>query len=288
VTATVSSDFATHLAGRSHSRCRMLRLDLKDGTILGFTDHDKSLDFDLSDGDGAVTYRADLGMKISNISLSCGLDSGNCEITAPISDVITLDGILGGRFSYAEARIFEVIWNSLSAGPRKFMLGNTTEWRIEGGKAIAEIRDLFDKYNQTVGRIIENQCDADFGDTRCGATPVTVVGTVTAAPDAFHMTVSFAGSFANDYFNKGTVIGLTGSNASAVMEIDDWTSAGVITLFAPLAEVPAIGDTFTVKQGCGKTRADCMVRGAILNFRGYPEVPGSDQVLRMPTPGAGG
>ena len=101
------------------------------------------------------------------------------------------------------------------------------------------------------------------------------------------MTVSFAGAYANDYFNKGTVIGLTGANADVVCEIEDWTSAGVITLFAPLPEIPTIGDTFTVRRGCGKSRADCMARNNIVNFRGCPEVPGSDQVLRMPIPGQG-
>jgi uncharacterized phage protein (TIGR02218 family) len=286
VSRTLTAAMTNHLAGHSHTRCKMLLLDPVIGSSFGVTDHDKDIDYDI--GDGVVTYGAGTGILASDVSTSCGLDADNYEVTGPIADVITLDGILGGIYNRARARLFEVNWKDLTAGAIEILAGTVTEARIEGGKFVMEIRSDMDFYNQTVGRIIENQCDADFGDTRCGATPVTVVGTVTAAPDAFHMTVSFAGSFANDYFNKGTVIGLTGSNASAVMEIDDWTSAGVITLFAPLAEVPAIGDTFTVKQGCGKTRADCMVRGAILNFRGYPEVPGSDQVLRMPTPGAGG
>ena len=39
-------------------------------------------------------------------------------------------------------------------------------------------------------------------------------------------------------------------------------------------------------QGCGKTRADCMGFANIVNFRGFPDVPGTDQVLRYPNPGA--
>jgi hypothetical protein len=57
MTATLTTDFQDHLKRRSQQRCRMLRLDLFDGTILGFTDHDKVLDFDLGDGAGSISYR---------------------------------------------------------------------------------------------------------------------------------------------------------------------------------------------------------------------------------------
>jgi hypothetical protein len=97
--------------------------------------------------------------------------------------------------------------------------------------------------------------------------------------------VSFAGTYADDFFNLGTVEALTGALAGTwPVEIFDWSAAGAIVLFAPLADVPAIGDTFTIKRGCGKTRADCMARDNIDFFRGFPEVPGSDQVLKIAVP----
>jgi hypothetical protein len=100
-------------------------------------------------------------------------------------------------------------------------------------------------------------------------------------------TVSFTGTYADDFFNKGVVIGLTGANEGTTVEIYDWTAAGAIVLFAPLADAPEIGDTFTVRDGCGKSRADCMAHDAIEWFRGFPEVPGSDQVLKPAIPGQG-
>ena len=68
------------------------------------------------------------------------------------------------------------------------------------------------------------------------------------------------------------------------VEINDWSSAGGVALWTSLPEPPAVGDTLTLTQGCGKTRADCMAFGNIVNFRGFPDVPGSDQVLRYPNP----
>lgn len=275
----------SHLAGRSHTRCNMLLLDLVDGASIGITDHDKPIDYDI--GDGVVTYDAGTGILTSNVALSCGLDADNYEVSGPIGDTVTLDAILGGRFNRARARLFEVNWKDLTAGAIKLLAGTVSEARIEGGKFVIEIRSDVDFYNQTVGRVITNQCDADFADgIRCFATATTVVGTVTAVTDAMRFTVSYSGSYADDFYNKGTVEALTGNLAgTAPIEIEDWTVGGAITLFTPLVEAPAIGDTFTVRNGCGKSRADCMAHNAIEWFRGYPEVPGR-KALMPAVPGA--
>jgi uncharacterized phage protein (TIGR02218 family) len=286
-----------HLAGRSHTRCKMLLLDLNDGTTIGITDHDKPLPYDI--GDGAVTYEAGTGILTSNVSLSCGLDADNYEVTGPIGDTVSLDGILGGRFNRARARLFEVNWKDLTAGAIKIMAGNVSEARVEGGKFVFEIRSDTDRYNQVVGKVITNQCDADFGDARCGATPTTFDEAVTAVTDAMRFTVTNAGAQTDDFYNMGTVIGLTGANTGTTMEILDWEDngdgTGTLILFAPLVEAPAVGDTFTLKNGCSKLRKSddatmptCLTYNNVINFRGYPEVPGSDQVLRMPIPGGSG
>jgi uncharacterized phage protein (TIGR02218 family) len=276
MTATVSTALANHLKGRSHNLCWLLRLDLKDGTVLGFTDHDAVIEFD--DGDGEVSYRPDHGMQISNIETGAGLDAGNFEITFPIMESplpVTREAVIGGRFNRAETRLMRVAWSDLSAGARKFMLGNTGEWRVEGGQAVAESRDQRDRLNQTVGRILQNQCDADYADqVRCFATPTEITGTVTAVTSASQFTVSFTGTYANGFFDRGTVIGLTGGNATLKAPIWKWTAAGAIEMFKPLVEAPEVGDTFTVRDGCARTRDACKAHGQILNFRGFPEVPG--------------
>jgi uncharacterized phage protein (TIGR02218 family) len=262
----------------------MLLLTLRDGTVIGITDHDKDLTYDIGGGD--LTYDSGTGILSSDISLSCGLDADNFEVTGPIADTVTLEGILGGRFNRAQVKLFQVNWKNLTAGAIKLLSGNVTEARVEGGRFIFEVRSDKDRYNQTVGRTITNNCDADFADgVRCFATATEVVGTVTAVTDAMRFTVSFTGSYANDFFNKGTVIGLTGDNTGTTVEIEDWTAAGAIILFTPLADAPAIGDTFTVRNGCGKSRADCMAFNAIQWFRGYPEVPGR-KALMPAVPGA--
>lgn len=293
---TLTAGMAGHLATHSHTRCDMLLLELRDGTSIGITGHDKDLLFDVN-GDGAVTYRARTGILMSDIALQTGLDADNYEVTGPVTETgdFTQERIVGGRFNRARAYLFQVNWRSLASGAIKILAGNVSEARIEGGRFIFEVRSDCDRFNQTVGRLIVNNCDADFGDARCGETPESITGTVSAVTSAMVFTVTFAGAYADDYFNLGTCEFVTGELAGTDrIEIFDWTSGGVVTLFSPLAEPPAIGDTCTIKTGCSKARrhSDPTVRTCefydnVINFRGFPEIPGTDQVIKPAIPGQG-
>lgn len=286
MTRTLGGALTAHIATRSHTLCYMLLLDLRDGTSIGVTSHDEDIDFDI--GDGVVTYLAGTGIFPSDIVLSAGLDTDNCEVTGPIDAIVTREMILGGRFDRARARLFRVNWKSLGSGAIKELAGNVSQARLEGGRFVAEIRSDMDRLNQIVGKLIVNNCDADYGDARCGDTPTEVVGTVTAVTDAMRFSVSYSGSYANNFFNLGTVTPLTGANAGGLeVEIFDWSVAGATELFTSLASDPVIGDTFTIRDGCAKSRAACMAHDNIINFRGFPEVPGSDQILRPTIPGQG-
>lgn len=285
-----------HLATRAHTRATMLLLELRDGTSIGITDHDKDISFDVN-GDGSVTYAAGTGILASDVSLQAGLDADNYEITGPLKAIgdFTLERVVGGRFNRARAYLFQVNWRNLAAGSIKLLAGNITEARVEGGKFIFEVRSDCDRFNQTVGRLITNNCDADFGDARCGITPESITGTVSAVSGPGLFTVTFAGAYADDYFNLGTCQFLTGSLAGTDrIEIFDWASAGVVTLFIPLVESPAIGDTCTIQVGCSKARMSddptvrtCKFYDNVINFRGFPEVPGSDAIFKPTIPGQG-
>jgi uncharacterized phage protein (TIGR02218 family) len=274
----------------------MLLLVLRDGTSIGITDHDKDIVYDLN-SDGNVTYQSGTGVVASDVALQVGLDADNYEVSGPLKDDgdFTQERIVGGRFNRARAYLFQVNWKDTSQGAIKLLSGNVTEARIEAGKFIFEVRSDCDRFNQVVGRLLNNMCDADFGDARCGITPESITGTVSAATSAMEFTVTFAGTYANDYFNLGTCEFLTGELAGTDrIEIFDWTSGGAVTLFAPLAEVPAIGDTCTIKTGCSKARRSsdptvrtCEFYDNVLNFRGFPEIPGTDQVIKPAIPGQG-
>lgn len=285
---TLTADMTAHLATAAHTRCLMARLDLADGTTLAITDHDQDLSFDL--GDGSVTYSASTGIIPSDIALSLGFTADDIEIAGPITEtgLTTRTAIIGGRFDDAIVRVFQVNWSDLTDGAIGLLKGYIVLGQVMGGKFKLTAHSEITRFGQEVGRTITGYCDADFGDARCGFTPGTLAATVSAVTDERVFAVTFAGTYANDYWNRGMATFLTGALAGTrPIEIYDFTGGtgtGAVALWTGLADAPTIGDTLTLTQGCDKTRAACLVYDNVINFRGFPDVPGSDQVLRYPNP----
>jgi uncharacterized phage protein (TIGR02218 family) len=281
---TVTAAFATHLATRSHTRCNMLLLDLRDGTSIGVTDHDKDLDFDI--GDGVVTYLAGTGLSISDIVQPTGLDASNYEVSGPIGDTVTLEALMGGRFNRAVSRLFQVNWQSLGDGALRVMQGSVCKAEPNGGEFVFEIRDVRDGFNQVVGTVITPYCQGTHATCCVQIAPETAT-TITGASSA--LTFTIAATLDPDDHRDGRLWFTTGALAGTEPREIYAISGNTVTLFAPLADVPAIGDELTVKEGCDRTRATCLARfDNVIEFRGgYPETSGSDQILRMPIPGQG-
>lgn len=289
---TVGTALATHLATDTHNLCAMLRIDMKDGTQLAFTDHDRPLIFDT--GDGALTYLPDTGILPSDLSLSAGFDADDMEVSGPIGDVVTRTAVIGGRYDDATVYYFFVNWSDLTQGAVKLVKGYIALATVEGGTFKFTVHSEISKFARSVGRVITGFCENDYGVGHCDRTRVDLAATVSAVTDARAFTVTFSGSYINDFFNKGTVYFLTGALAGCrPVEIFDWSAGGAIVLWTDLAEAPQVGDTLEVRQGCydpatgaSKTRPACMALGGdAVPFRGFPDVPGSDQVLRYPNPG---
>ena len=58
-------------------------------------------------------------------------------------------------------------------------------------------------------------------------------------------------------------------------------TGGMLELWEPCALPIRTGDGFTVTAGCDRTAATCAGRfGNIVNFRGFPHMPGNDLLLR--------
>jgi uncharacterized phage protein (TIGR02218 family) len=281
---TLTAGMAGHLSGTAHKRCNMLLLDLRDGTSIGITDHNKNIDFDI--GDGVVTYDAGTGVLPSDISLAAGMDADNCEVRGPIGDVVTLQALLGGRFNRARVRLFQVSWANLGAGAVKIMAGDVSNAGPQGGEFVFEIRSDFDRFNQVVGSTITPYCQGTHATCCVQIAPETTT-TITSAASA--LTFNIADTLDPDDHRDGRLWFTTGALAGTEPREIYAISGNTITLLAPLADVPGAGDALTVKEGCDRTRATCLARfNNVIEFRGgYPETSGSDQILRMPIPGQG-
>ena len=280
---TLSAALASHLGTRSHSRCNMLLLELRDGTTHGFTDHDKDIAFSLPEKPGTVTYSARAGLRFSDISLPSGLDVGNCEVTGPIGEVFTLAGVLGGRWNRATAWVFQVNWKAPTASI-DLMKGKLSELRPAGGEFTVEIRDDRDALNQVVCSVITPYCKGEHAACCVQIAPSTAT-TITSVESALQFNIAAALNAANHLYGK---VQFTTGALAGTLPVEIFSISGsTVKLFEPLVAAPGIGDALTVKEGCDRTRATCKARfNNVLEFRGYPEVPGSDQVLRSAIEGA--
>lgn len=262
----------------------MLRLDLIDGTSIGFTDHDRDLTFDL--GDGALLFQAGEGILPSDVSLSIGFDADNFDVHGPTGDVVTPEALLGGRFDSARARFFQVNWAALGDGPIPIMKGYIAERRLDGSEFVFTIRSEVARLNQIIGRKLSPYCPGDHDECCINIAPETAT-TVTAVGSKLEFDIA-ASIDAADHV-QGRVEFVTGPLAGTKPIEIFAVSGSTITLFRDMVGLPEIGDDVIVKEGADLTRATCRDRfDNVLWFRGFPDVPGTDQILKFPIPGNAG
>jgi uncharacterized phage protein (TIGR02218 family) len=200
---TVPTSIASQLSEGKARLSRCVKIALRDGTELHFSDHDEDLEIDLGDGSYAATYTGDSGITSGDLDLSIGFDSSNIEIEFPISAEITRAAVLGRRFNQATVWIFDVDWAAEIPTPMALMKGWIAESTVKGYRAIFEVRSMQDKFNQVIGRILSPKCSATFGDADCGKEKIDVAAVVTAVYNSMEFDIDLAGTLSDGYFKFG-------------------------------------------------------------------------------------
>ena len=101
----VPATLQAHLETGLTTVCRAWAIERKDGTVMGFTDHDRALSFE------GITFKADTGMSAASLVQASGLSVDNTEAVGALSDIsISETDILAGRFDGAGVRSWLVNW----------------------------------------------------------------------------------------------------------------------------------------------------------------------------------
>ena len=258
------------------------RISRTDGVALGFTDHDRALSFD------GTAFEPESGFAASEIRAGSDLAVDAQDATGVLtSDRITETDILDGRWDNAAVELWRVNWADTS---QRVLLRRGAVGQIRRARMafVAEVRSLAHVLGQTVGRTFQAGCDAALGDVRCGIdleNPIyKSTGIVTdLLRDRAFMASSLAG-FDAGWFTSGTLTWTSGANAGRVTEVLahglDGSIATLTLLEAPVRAI-AEGDGFVARSGCDKRIATCSAKFAnVANFRGFPNIPGQDAVLR--------
>jgi uncharacterized phage protein (TIGR02218 family) len=252
-------------------------VERRDGAVFGFTDHDRDLLVD------DLTYESATGLLAGAIekSVRLSIDTASAE-GALSSDALDAEDLAAGLWDGARVDIWRVDWSEPALRVHLFA-GKLGEVRRGEGAFAAELRGLQAAYNTPVGRVFSRFCDADVGDARCGVdledSAFRGAGVVIEALGPGVFTASGLDAFETGWFTRG-VLTWEGGAASEVVahRVEDGV---ILELAAPLAVES--GAAFVVTAGCDKRHATCAAKFAnIINFRGFPHMPGNDAVQSGP------
>jgi len=263
------------------------RISRADGVTLGFTDHDRMLTFD------GTAFEPESGFAASEVRSGSDLsvDAQDAEGVLT-SDRITETDIIDGRWDNAGVDLWRVNWADTS---QRVLIRHGAVGQIRRGRMafVAEVRSLAHVLGQTVGRTFQSSCDAALGDARCGvnleAPAFKGSGAVLSLVRDRGFVATGLGTFALGWFAAGTVEWTSGANAgrrAEVMMHEVVASVVTITLLEMPVRAIAVADGFVIRAGCDKRLETCRDRFAnALNFRGFPNIPGQDAVLRYAASG---
>jgi len=250
---------------------------------MGFTDHDRDLVF------AAVTYRAASGLSSTQIEASVGLAVGSGEIVGALqSDGLDERDLANGLYDGAAVEIWLVDWSDVG---NRLLVDATMIGEVARSEFAfrAELRSLAHLFDETRGDSFQRGCSADLGDSRCkvalGGSAFHTTGVVLALAQGA-IVASLASAFEDEFFTGGALTFASGANAGARVTIKSHRRSGEnvsLALWAPLAGAGASGDSLALVAGCDKSAATCEGKFAnIVNYRGFPHMPGNDVVISYP------
>lgn len=274
----ISPELRAHYAQGSTTIARCWRFERTDGAVVAVTTCARDL---LYLGE---VYHSKEGVNPTAISQQVGAVVANSEVTGTLSsDLATEAEFLAGLWDGCKYAIFEVNYRDLSMGRLMLASGTLGDLKVGRSSFNAEMRGLAQALQQTNGKVVTKNCTAQFGDARCKVdlAPITVAGAVTSVTNR-RLIIDTSRAESADYFGAGLFRVTSGAMNGEEMEIDTF-AAGEFSLVLPLSQNPEIGMTYEAVPGCRKRLTeDCKDKWVnVLNFRGFPNIPGADKVLGM-------
>ena len=278
----IDPGFAADLSSGATTHCTCWTLRRGDGVVLGFTDHDGMISLDgvphqplLEGGEAAEK----LGAQVSTSEV-VGVLSG---------EAITEADILLGGYDGAVVETWRVDWRM----PDKRLLlrrASIGEITREDGVFRAELRSGQQALNRITGRLYQALCDVELGEPRCGVDLMDPAFRaeldVLASEDRYRLRVGGLEGYTEGWFALGLALWTSGQRQGLRDRLVSQARVGtsdVLGFEAPVGDWIQPGDTLTVTAGCDRRLATCRQKfDNVVNFRGFPHVPGNDFVLRYP------
>jgi len=277
------------------TKCNLLKITARDGTVLGLTSLDRSVTY--NDGAGDVVYNSPIGIDTFAMESSADLSVDNTEVEILLadSDEFSDEQINAGVLDYGKYIVYRINWADVSQGREILDFGTIGIVKnVNGLAGVIELRSTFQQLKQTYGNLYSITCRAEFGSGGGGACvgfgecgfdaeslwqnhSVASVGAETDRIFTADTTPAVSGPNGALSFAPGLVRWLTGDNAGLTSEIESTSGAEITLRFGTPYAIQA-SDTFKTRPDCDKTWETCRDDYANqLNFRGEPKIPLADE-----------
>lgn len=282
-------DFLAHLASGTTTLARAWQVRRRDKVTLGFTDHDEDIVLN------GMVFKAATGMAAKALQQTTGLAVDNTEAIGALSDAGIDEGdVMAGRYDGAEVTIWLLNWADPAQNIIEFS-GTFGEVTRAGGAFTVDLRGLTEALNTPQGRVYQRGCDAVLGDSACkvdlSAPEFRTDMVVQLVAGSGEITLYGASDHPEEWFQLGRFAVVTGAAAGLVgmVKQDRRIGGGArrVALWQALPAALAMGDIVTLEAGCDRASDTCRIKfNNLLNFQGFPHIPGEDWQISYPNEGA--
>jgi uncharacterized phage protein (TIGR02218 family) len=258
---------------------------------IGATSHTR----DLSLPGHVITFKTNGGVEPSAVDTEAGQQSAGLDLESIFTLDITEEDVAAGKWNHAHFEVYTVNYSAPAMGQLIDFSGRLRKISSEGPRFKAEANPLTQVYGDVLlGKVFthrcpvrrladkhhENLCKLDPADTAFDGHPMTVTGTVTVGGSNSQFTDSSRAE-SSGHFEHGVVKFTSGALNEVAVEIKSFSS-GVFVLQLPVSELIDDGVTYEAVRGCNRTPEDCSTKfGNIINYRGFPKVPGIENLARI-------
>ncbi len=270
----ISSALKSHLRGQVTTTANCWLVTLKDGSKLGFTDHNNNISYK------GVEYRCGESISMSSVESCNSLSADNFEIDFVLNpSFISQEDLLEGRYYKAYIEYFVINYMDHTQGSLLIKAGYVHELRLFSNKFSLEVMGIGYELNKQTQSIYSGSCRAKFKDKKCGARDIDYVisGEITNILNNDVVEIDSSISFPNIYRNSEIQF-LSDSKSKMVGLVTEVIGSRVI-LQKNSDIILKKGLRFLLYPQCDKEFFTCCnIYHNSLNFRGEPHVPGVDEV----------
>lgn len=201
-----------YLSDSSATLNAFLKLTAKDGTVLGFTNWTRPVEFE------GLVYSAVDGTTPTALQSNSGLAVDNLDVETYRSPTgINGPDLLRGKWDFADVRLFLLNPNDVAAGPLKLRRGHIGKVSLGRQKLTTEVRGLMEAFTKQTLDMYQPACRIDVGNDECGVKmdpPVWAAGILEVNITAFDYKKgsTVRPTVENGRFFRCTVSGTTGGS----------------------------------------------------------------------------